>query len=340
MIDAKKKMALAMVMLAAPALGIGPAAAQIVPGQLARETAKDYREAARYPASSHALKKGDADPVRSKRLPTRQTRRGPDEAEPALSVWSAKVSFEKGQPVDLYATLDNRGKAVAPADLAGEIVDENGAIVALVAYRDDGQGPDQKAGDRVYSARWKPEGLEAPQAASYMVRAKARLMNGDLRQAAGGFLYSDPSAHLTGRYRDSLRDGNLVISAEVDVTETGRFHLAGTLYAASGEPVGFAQNALNLEPGKHWIELAYYGLMFHERQAAGPYKLGALALSTTTRMPNALNDLVEDAYVTRPYRVQQMRADSFERPELVEAAKRLEMDAERAEREAREPRKQ
>ena len=334
MIDAKKKMALAMVMLAAPMLGIRPAAAQIVPGQLARETAKDYRDAARYPASSHALKKGDADPIRAKRLPTRQTRRGPDEAEPALSVWSAKVSFEKGQPVDLYATLENRGKAIVPADLAGEIVDETGAIVALVAYRDDGQGPDQKAGDRVYSARWKPEGLEAPQAASYMMRVKARLATGDLRQAAGGFLYSDPSAHLTGSYRDVVRDGNLVIAAEVEVAEAGRFHLAGTLYSAAGEPVGYAQNAAVLEPGKHWIELAYYGLMFHDRQAAGSYRLGALALSTTSRMPNALNDLVEDAYVTHPYRLQQMRADSFERPQLIEAAKRLEMDAERAEREA------
>jgi len=340
MIDAKKKIAIAMVMLAAPALGGRPAAAQVEAGQLARETAKEYREQARYPESSRALKKGEEDPIRAKRMPTRQTRRGPDGAEPALSVWSAKLSFEKGQAVDLYATLENRGKAVAPADLAGEIVDENGGIVALVAYRDDGQGPDQKAGDRVYSARWKPEGLEAPQAASYMVRVKARLADGDLRQAAGGFLYSDPAAHLTGRYRDFLRDGDLVIAAEVEVTEAGRFHLAGTLQSASGEPIGFAQNALGLEPGRHWIELAYYGLMFHDRQATGPYKLGSLALSTTTRMPNALNDLVEDAWVTRPYRVQQMRAVSFERPELVEAARRLEVDAERAEREAREPRKQ
>ena len=339
MIDAKKKMALAMVMLAAPAL-VRPAAAQIVPGQLARETAKDYREAARYPASSHALKKGDADPIRAKRMPTRQTRRGPDDAEPALSVWSAKLSFEKGQAVDLYATLENRGKAIAPADLAGEIVDETGGIVALVAYRDDGQGPDQKAGDRVYSARWKPEGLEAPQAASYMVRVKARLADGDLRQAAGGFLYSDPSAHLTGRYRDTLRDGNLVISAEVEVAETGRFHLGGTLYTPAGEPIGFAQAAANLEPGRHWLELSFYGLMFHERQAAGPYRLGTLALSTTTRMPNALNDLVEDAYTTRPYRMGQMRETSFERPQLLETAKRLDLDAARAEREAREPQRQ
>ncbi|HEY4590339.1 MAG TPA: hypothetical protein VII86_14020, partial [Thermoanaerobaculia bacterium] len=100
MIDAKKKVAIAMVMLAASGLGIRPAAAQVEPGKLARDSAKDYREAARYPASSHALKKGETDPIQEKRIPTRQTRRGPDDAEPAISVWAAKVSFEKGQPVD------------------------------------------------------------------------------------------------------------------------------------------------------------------------------------------------------------------------------------------------
>ena len=87
MIDAKKKVAIAMVMLAALGAGIRPAAAQMEAGKLARDTAKDYREAARYPASSHALKKGEADPIQEKRIPTRQTRRGPDDAEPAISVW-------------------------------------------------------------------------------------------------------------------------------------------------------------------------------------------------------------------------------------------------------------
>jgi hypothetical protein len=340
MIDAKKKIAIAMVMLAAPALGGRPAAAQVEAGKLSRETAKEYREQARYPESSRVLKKGEADPIQAKRIPTRQTRRGPDDAEPAISVWAAKVSFEKGQPVDLYATLESRGKAVAAAQVTGEIVDAAGSINALVAYRDDGQGADRKAGDGVYSARWTPTGIEAAPAASYMVRVRARLANGDLREAAGGFLYSDPSAHLTGRYRDTLRDGNLVISAEVEVAETGRFYLGGTLYTTANEPIGFAQAAANLEPGRHWLELSFYGLMFHERQAAGPYRLGTLALSTTTRMPNALNDLVEDAYVTRPYRMGQMRETSFERTPLLETAKRLDLDAERAEREAREPQRQ
>ncbi len=304
-------------------------------GQLARTTAKEYLEQARYPKSSRALKGGEGDPVRAKRQVNRVSRRGPDSAEPILSVWTAKVSFEKGQPVDLFATLETRGKALTASGVAmvtGEIVDDSGAILTQIAYHDDGHG--------VWSARLPPDGLGGSGgavAASYMVRVRARLASGDLREAAGGFLYSDPAAHLTGHYRDFVRDGDLVIAAEVEVADPGRFHLAGTLYTQTGEPLGTAQAAAQLEPGRRWIELPFYGLMFHDRAAAGPYKLGTLALATTSRMPNALNDLVTDAYVTKPYRLQQMRAVPFERPALVEAAKRLELDAERARREARTP---
>jgi hypothetical protein len=304
-------------------------------GQLARQTAKEYLEQARYPKSSRALKQGEADPVRAKRQVNRVSRRGPDSAEPTLSVWAAKVSFEKGQPVGLFATLEIRGKALSASGVAmvtGEIVDDSGAILTQIAYRDDGHG--------VWSARLPAEGLGGALAASYMVRVRARLANGDLREAAGGFLYSDPAAHLTGHYRDFVRDGDLVIAAEVEVAEAGRFHLAGTLYTQAGEPLGTAQAASQLEPGRRWIELPFYGLMFHDRAAGGPYKLGTLALATTNRMPNALNDLVTDAWVTKSYRLQQMRAVPFERPALVEAAKRLELDAERAQGEARKPEQQ
>ena len=332
----KTTIGIAMTLLAVPAI---PAMAQIEAGKLARETAKEYRELARYPESSRAVKKGEADPIREKRQPTRQTRRGSDANDPVLAVWASKVSYEKGQAIDLHASLEDRGKAVtAPSPITGEIEDGDGRILAEVTYRDDGQGADLRAGDGVYSARLVPAAMTAMAAtASYMVRVQTRLADGDPLAAAGGFLYSYPSSHLTGRYRDVLRDGNLVIAAEVEVAERGRFHLAGTLYSMAGEPIGYAQAAAELEPGRQWIELSYYGLLFHDRQAAGPYRLGTLALSTTGRMPNALNDLVENAHVTRAYRVQQMRSAPFERPQLLEAAKRLEVDAERAEREARGP---
>lgn len=330
----KKTFTIGMMILATPALA-RTAAAQIEPGSLARETAKEYRERARFPESSRALKRGESDPVREKRTPTRQTMKGPDGAEPMLSVWTSKVSYERSQPIDLYASLEMKGKSFSlVAEVNSEIVDASGAILTRAAYRDDGQGPDVKAGDGVWSARVTlPEGLGSAPAESYMVRAKARLLDGDLRESAGGFLFSNPSARLTGQYRDYLKDGNLVVAAQVDVAETGRFHLAGTLYAKNGEPIGWAQAAANLEPGRHWIELSYYGLIFHDRQAAGPFRLGTLSLATTNVMPNALNDLVENAHTTGTYRLRQFRNDSFEDRNFIETAKRLELDAERARRE-------
>lgn len=289
-------------------------------GWLVRETAREYREQARFPESSRALRPGDADPVKEKRTATVQTSRGP-EGRAALSVRAESVSFEIGRPIRLFATVEE-GIAL---EVAGEIVGESGELVASFAYADDGRGIDKKAGDGVWSARVRmPEGLEPELAASYMVKVRSRLLDGDVRESVGGFLYSNPGAHLTGRYRDELRDGSLVIAAELDVRRAGRFHLAGTLYSMAGEPVGTAQAAAELEPGRQWIELSFYGLMFHDRQVAGPFRLGTVALSTTGGMPNALNDLVENAHVTRAWQVEQMTDRPFGNRRLLESASRLE----------------
>ncbi|MFP5286729.1 MAG: hypothetical protein ACLGI9_13385, partial [Thermoanaerobaculia bacterium] len=231
------------------------------------------------------------------------------------------VSFEVGRPIRLYATVEE-GIAL---EVTGEIVGGAGELVAAFAYADDGKGIDRKAGDGVWSARVRmPEGLQPELAASYMVKVRSRLLDGDIRESAGGFLYSNPAAHLTGRYRDELRDGSLVVAAEVDVTRPGRFHLSATLYSMAGEPVGTAQAAAELEPGRRWIELSFYGLMFHDRQVAGPYRLGTVSLATTGGMPNALNDLVENAHVTRAWKLEQMTTKPFGNQRLLEAARRLE----------------
>lgn len=308
-----------------------PAMAQQMPGaaaRFARETAKEYRALGRYPESSRVLEKGAADPVKAKRLATRQSMKGPDGALPALAVWVSAVGYQHPEPVDLFAELETEGEKVAVQEISGEISNAAGDLIAGFAYRDDGKGVDRKAGDGIFSARVQlPEGTEPDFAESFQVTAQARLGDGDLRGAVGGFVYGKPAAKLTGRYRDELRDGNLVIAAEVVVTETGRFHLAGTVHTLAGEPIGTAQAAAELEPGRHWIDLSFYGLMFHDRQVAGPYRLGSLALATTTRMPNALNDLVENVHVTRAYNLEKMNRKAFGEPGLLEAAERLEAEA-------------
>src|SRR6185369_5452671 len=138
------------------------------------------------------------------------------------------------------------------------------------------------------------------------------------------FLYSVPLAHLTGRYRDALTDGHLVVEAEVAVEELCRFHLEATLAGADGTPIAWAQNALPLDAGTAWIPLTYWGLVFRERNVDGPYVLRTVALSTTGEMPNQKNDVVTDAYTTRAYRAADFSDAAFNDPNLIETAERLE----------------
>lgn len=300
-----------------------PAAAESTAERFARETARVYREQARYPEHSWVLAAGQEDPVRAKRTPNGVTARGQDGLT-ALSVWPAEVSFEAPGHVDLYASLARGARTLRAERVTGEVWDGNGNLVDKIVYTDDGQGADRTAGDRVYSAR--VSGLPTPNlAATYMVRVEAAA-GSDVVHAVDGFLYSRPWARLTGAYRDRPDAGNVVVSVEVEVERAGRFHLAGTLASLAGEPLGVAQNGVQLGAGRHWIDLSFYGLMFHDRGAAGPYRLASLALTTTGEMPNAMSALARDLHVTRAYNLAELRSTSFERADLLEAAARSEAE--------------
>lgn len=316
---------LAALVLVQPA----PAAAQAVPsGRLAAETARTYRELARYPSHCRALAADAVDPVRAKRVShPHSLTTSPD--GPALTVWAGEVGFVAPEPVDLFVYLQDR-PWVGPdkVSVTGEVLTEEGEVVGTVVYRDDGRAPDERTHDNVYSARFEVPPAFVPELArSFMVRVTTEGETGETAGATSGFLYSNPTAFLTGEYRDEVVDGSLVVSARVEVTEPGRYHLQGTLTTLSGEPVGWAQAAVELEPGTHWIDLGYYGLIFHERGSGGPFRLASLALATTTGMPNALNALVEDAHVVRPRPLASFESRPFGDPMLLESADRLENEA-------------
>ncbi len=302
-----------------------PAAAQGA-SALARSAAQGYRRAARYPASSRPVPAGHADPVRAARTPQAHSLGGPGGAPPRLEVWPARVSFVDPEPVDLYARLrGDGGEALSGAVVTGRVRDASEAEVGRLTYADDGVGPDRLAGDGVYSARFElPSEASPALAATFLVEVLATLSDGTTRQVAAGFLYSHPWAHLTGRYRDSVAGGSLVVSAEVAVERAGRFHLEGTLHTMAGEPVAWAQDAVELGPGRHWLDLSFYGLALRDRGVAGPYRLGSVTLATTGAMPNALGPVVEDAYVTRPVRLDRLTEAPFGQKGLMEAARRLE----------------
>src|SRR6185295_18295913 len=154
------------------------------------------------------------------------------------------------------------------------------------------------------------------------VRAVTR--DGDERMAATSFLYSAPWAELTGRFRDGIVGGSLVVEAEVAVARAGRFHLEASLYSRdASHALAWAQAAETLEPGARWIALPFYGLVLREAGVDGPYLLRYAALSTTGQVPNAKNRVLENAYVTAAYRVASFSDAPFNDPGLLDAADRV-----------------
>lgn len=294
---------------------------------IAGATADDYERRARFPRSSQPIDDG-VDPILRDREVTRGKSVGPEGTNPTLVVWPERTGFEAPNPIVLHAYLVHDERRVDPRALRGEVRTQRGGVLAALDFRDDGTNGDATANDLVYTAVVTPGRERALDfKGAQLVEVQAETKNGEERDATSGFLYSVPLAHLTGRYRDELVDGNLVVSAEVLVDAQARFHLEATIAAADGTPLGWAQNAQVLDAGTAWIPLTYWGLMLRERGVNGPYTLAAVALSTTGEMPNQKNDVVTSAYVTGPYAATQFSDRTFDDPGLLDAAARLRTEA-------------
>ncbi len=291
------------------------------------DAAAEYRRRARYPRSAQPLLTNDADPIVRDREVSAVESRGRNGAEPTLRVFPAAMGFESPEPAVVYAELTMRGRPVSAKEIRGTLTTEELVPLGDVLFHDDGVGGDAVAGDGRYTVVFPGDKLGGALSKSYLVQVEATLAGDEPRKGAASFLYASPDAHLTGNYRDVVVDGSLVVGVEIEVTSAGRFHVEATLYGPDGvEKVAWAQAAQWLEPGTHWLDLGYYGLILRERGIDGPYVLRYVALSTTTEMPNAKNRVAENAYRTGAYQATAFSDRPYEDPGLLEAAKRIEED--------------
>ncbi len=288
------------------------------------EAAAEYRRRARLPKSTAPIE-DDSDPVQRERTASPATSRGPGGAEPSLTALPATVSFEAPDPVVVYAYFSQRERRVAGDILTARFIHERLGEVASVEMNDAGLDGDEAAGDLIYSATLAPPPDRAGDfSGTYVVAVRGLTRQQEERAVSTGFLYNSPDAKPTGRFRDRLEDGSLLLECEIQVLKEGRFHVEGSLFTLAGEGVAWAQNAARFQPGRVWFPLTFYGLALREKGLDGPYVLRSLALSTVTGMPNQKNRVLTDAYQTKAYRHTDFTNQPFNDPDLIGAAERLE----------------
>lgn len=295
--------------------------AEIIPGTVQMHAAKEYRKGARYPEFNRLVAAAGVDPVRDKGQAHPLFLRSEDGVE--LELWTSKLSYRAGDTISFFA----RPKGAALVSVSGDIVNQAGEQVGYLRFFEGASGLEK--GSDVWSANAvMKKSLPTPELAeAYLVKLDVVFADGTVLNGSSGFLVSNPWADLTGEYRDAVVDGNLVISAQVEVHRTGRFHLAGSLASVDGSPFATSQTAVVLEPGLHWIDLPYVGVLFHDRDVRGPVSVAALQLRTTGGMPNAMNDLVENVHMTKPLKALALSDRPYGDAALGATADRLEAEA-------------
>ena len=80
-------------------------------------------------------------------------------------------------------------------------------------------------------------------------------------------------ARFTGEFRDSLQGGSLRVDIGIDVDLSGFYRIDANLYDRFGNPVSFAAFKGNLEAGKRFVPIQFFGRVLRDVNANGPYRV-------------------------------------------------------------------
>lgn len=285
--------------------------------------AEQYREQARYPKQNLALFTGQTDPIENDNGETiREKASGIDERV-ALVLKGPMAHAVYPDPIRVEAFVLVAGRPV-PATLSGNFL--KGAPNPFpdrldLAFVDDGTTGDAVAGDLVYT--WMVQPTDAADAErwagfhnAYVTGAPADDPPAVVHSDVGWHYSAVAGARLTGRFRDAMVDGHLVIEAEMSVERAGRYHLQMSLHAPDSKPLAWSQNEVTADyaKGTHWVKLRVWGLLLRESSLDGPYTVARIWLRDVTVMPGTVSTYLENAYTTAAYRAADFSDASYDDP--------------------------
>lgn len=166
--------------------------------------------------------------------------------------------------------------------------------------------------DTSYRAVIRPGALGATRVGDYRLELFFRAPDGGPVQARLDFHYTPATAvpaRFTGKFRDEVRNGSLIVAAELGVARAGIYDVTANLFDEQARPIGWSRFLQELDAGTQWIDLTFFGLIFHEQHAAGRFELRSLRGMRV--MPGETPDRELMAEPPAPHRTQAYRLEDF-----------------------------
>ncbi|MBE7437862.1 MAG: hypothetical protein HS115_05335 [Spirochaetales bacterium] len=204
----------------------------------------------------------------------------PDESDEPLFFIHEEVprNIVVGEPFLCHLSVRDRQNTAVPFEIVSARVlsDSGTGRVALdePRYNDDGRDGDRKAGDMVYVMSW--QAIAPTRLAWGELTLSLELKAGEQVFKHEIPFHSTPEmvGRFTGRFREAIEDGSLVIYAEVDITRAGFYQLAANLiHLESGQASHVAFHYGNLAAGVQNIPFLFFGKIFHDKNRQGRFVL-------------------------------------------------------------------
>ena len=271
--------------------------------QMSAAAVEMFRSYAAYPPDSRPLTGNEADVLEPFGIPA--TPITVDGATCALHASLHTVAEGQTNVVRLFCRDPRNAQRHLPLAVHDATVATPGSAAGAAAaarpveFNDEGRDGDERPSDNVHTWTFSPRPADvgevdvtvrfalAPDMAAGAAGGNTMTSGAQsVRQLRASFLSTPVApARFTGRIRDTVVQGSLMVDVELDVERAGRFEIAANLY--DGEvPLGYAAGDAKLEPGRHNIPLRFFGKMFRDRirddQASRTFQLVALRGTRST----------------------------------------------------------
>jgi len=253
----------------------------------ARQTLDTYRAATRYPHESRPLSEHPDQVYPNRRIDSEQRFAKQGQSPRADSDTRLQVSQERVYVVgeeSVRFTVHAQTGAGAPLPLrvvAAQVApapDESSGNAGVgplpLAFTDDGQNGDEVPGDGTLTARLQPSQTPLAQHAGAL-RVSVALRAGEEEGETYFDIFYTPSppARFTGRFREAVEGGSLVLYLGVEVKRPGRYVVTGRVDDAADKPFALATFNEELSGGPKEVKLTVFGKLIREGHPAFPLKL-------------------------------------------------------------------